>query len=283
MEDEHSNNCKLTEHMVLTKTRANALSDITQINIWGFNLKDVSIFEKMENVEIAALPVNNISSLQPFSKCKKLKQLLLRKNQVSDFNQLDYLRNLPNLTILSLSDNPISEELNYRSKVINKLPQLKVLDSIEVSDNDFTFQKVTNSNIDTNLNNFPEETIALDQVQVQITSDGNDESQYSHKRHRKHRSNSTKSNFIENEDIQQFNRTYSNRNCNSLNNYQIPRMNKTQRYNQYINHNNSQMNNNCSNNSILIAILSLLPELTNDDLTVVLNSVQQRLYLNNSE
>lgn len=285
MDDEHGNNCKLTEHMVLTKTRANSLSDITQINIWGFNLKDVSLFTKIENVEIIALPLNNISTLQSFSKCKKLKQLLLRKNQISDFNQLDYLMNLPNLTILSLSENPISEDCNYRSKVIKKLPQLKVLDSIEITDKDFVLQKTTSTNIPCNEINYFGENDTPNNTQNKRIQNEIEESQYYHKKHRKHRSNNTKEQnyFAEYHDVQQLNETYPQRNNNSLNNNQKPRMNKTQRYNEHMDSSSSQIKGNYGNNSILIAILSLLPELTNDDLTVVLNSVQQRLFLNQSE
>ena len=281
MENEHSNNCKLTEHMVLTKTRANALSDITQINIWGFNLKDVSIFEKMENVEIVALSINHISSLQPFSKWKKLKQLLLRHNEINDFNQLDYLMNLPNLTNLSLIENPIAEDSNYRLKVIKKLPQLKTLDSIEISDNDRSIKLNSQPKIPASNQIDPSEIYHKDPVQPYRESYENEESQSSHKKHRKHRSvkSSERSNFIENEDFQQ-----NKDNYNATKSYIAVKNNqKARTYNCQRDLNFSPKNICNGHNSILIAILSLLPELTNDDLNVVLNSVQQRIYLNQCE
>ena len=120
--------------MILMKTRANSLRDVKQLNMWGFNLRDVSICSQMPNIEVMALSVNNISSLAPFQNCKKLKELHLRRNAISDFNQLQYLQNLPSLRTLALSENPIAGDVDYRAKVLKILPQLEILDSVAVAD-----------------------------------------------------------------------------------------------------------------------------------------------------
>ena len=47
----------------------------------------VSILGHMPNVEIVSLSVNSINSLREFGNCKKLKELYLRKNNVTDLTE----------------------------------------------------------------------------------------------------------------------------------------------------------------------------------------------------
>jgi hypothetical protein len=123
----------LLEHVVLQKTRAQGLADVRAVNIWGFELEDVSIVGRLPNVETLAFPVNNISTLSAFAHCHNLKNLLLRDNNISDISEIDYLQPLKYLTNLSLSNNPITQASNYRDIVIRKLPQLRKLDDIDCS------------------------------------------------------------------------------------------------------------------------------------------------------
>jgi hypothetical protein len=123
----------LQEHMVFQKTRTQSLADVRTLNMWGFELENISIVRQMINAETLAFPVNKISTLAPFESCRHLQQLLLRSNQISNFNELDYLQNLPSLTTLSLIDNPIAQMSNYRDIVLRKLPRLRTLDDVDVS------------------------------------------------------------------------------------------------------------------------------------------------------
>lgn len=123
----------LLEYMIYQKTRTQNMADVKTLNMWGYELEDISIVSKLINAETISLPINKITSLSAFSTCRSLKNLLLRQNQISDFSELDYLQDLPHLTTLSLSENPISRDPNYRETVIRKLPQLQKLDDIEVS------------------------------------------------------------------------------------------------------------------------------------------------------
>jgi len=52
---------------------------------WRFT--QVSILGHMPNVEIVSLSVNSICSLREFGNCKKLKELYLRKNNVTDLTE----------------------------------------------------------------------------------------------------------------------------------------------------------------------------------------------------
>ena len=128
-EDKHGT---LKDVMIFQKTRTTNLKDVRQLNMWGYELFDVSIVSKLVNVEILSFPINQIKTLEPFQYCTKLKSLLLRQNLISDFSELRYLQNLPNLTSLTLMNNPISLHPNYRETVIQILPQIQLLDDIKV-------------------------------------------------------------------------------------------------------------------------------------------------------
>lgn len=133
MSEEHSNNSALTKHMIFNKTRANSLQDVRTLNMWGYNLKDVSIFESMPNIEILSLSMNEISTLKYFSSCLKLKELLLRHNAISSISEINYLVNIKSLRRLWLAENPIAEQENYRNYIISNLPQLEILDEQPIS------------------------------------------------------------------------------------------------------------------------------------------------------
>ncbi|XP_058975600.1 GATA zinc finger domain-containing protein 10 isoform X4 [Musca domestica] len=126
---------RLTEEMVIARSKQSDLSSIKKLNCWGSDLSDVSIIKRMRGVEVLALSVNKISTLQPFEDCLKLQELYLRKNCIQDINEIAYLQNLPNLKYLWLEENPCCERVGpaYRAIVLRALPNLKKLDNVEVT------------------------------------------------------------------------------------------------------------------------------------------------------
>ena len=116
------------------KTRQ-PLHQIVKLNLWGNDLCDVAFLKNLPNLEVVALTVNQLSTLEDFQQCYKLKELYLRKNSIpADVRQLDYLSTLSSLKVLSLIENPISRLLpNYRLMVLKYLPQLEKLDDIPVT------------------------------------------------------------------------------------------------------------------------------------------------------
>ncbi|EAX85549.1 Leucine Rich Repeat family protein [Trichomonas vaginalis G3] len=129
----------LKEHMIFQKTHTTSLADVRTLNMWGFELTDVSIVEKMPNVETISLSLNQITTLKPFGNCYSLKNLYLRQNQISDLSEINYLARLPNLRALMLRDNPVSELPNYRQYVAKTLPRLEKLDDIDISSSDASY------------------------------------------------------------------------------------------------------------------------------------------------
>ena len=125
---------KLTHDFLSMRTKNSRLDQIKTLNLWGNDLSDVSILADLPNIEIISLSLNKITSLSAFKNMKHLKELYLRKNQIADINEIEELKSCPNLKILTLIENPITEIPNYRQTIIESLPQLTKLDDIAIGD-----------------------------------------------------------------------------------------------------------------------------------------------------
>ncbi|XP_043512765.1 dynein axonemal assembly factor 11 isoform X6 [Frieseomelitta varia] len=124
---------KLTEEMVVARTRMSDFSAVKKLNCWGTELTDVSILRKMKNVEVLSLSVNHINTLADFQYCLSLQELFVRNNNIEDLNEVCYLQALPNLRNLWLGENPCAEKEGYRLAVLRALPNLQKLDDEIVS------------------------------------------------------------------------------------------------------------------------------------------------------
>jgi hypothetical protein len=122
----------LTEELILKKCPQKNLNEIKIFNLWGYDIENINIISKMHNLEILSLSVNKISTLKPLKNCFKLKELYLRKNNISSLKEIDYLKNLQCLKILRLEENPICKFKNYTNYILNVLPNLYKLDSYEI-------------------------------------------------------------------------------------------------------------------------------------------------------
>jgi Leucine-rich repeat (LRR) protein len=56
----------LTEQLVLSKCKAEKMSQIKNLNLWGSELEDVSQVKDIPNLEICSLSLNKIRSLSAF-------------------------------------------------------------------------------------------------------------------------------------------------------------------------------------------------------------------------
>ncbi|XP_039297759.1 uncharacterized protein LOC111044351 isoform X2 [Nilaparvata lugens] len=123
---------KLTEEMIIAKTKQSNFGAIKKMNCWGSELVDVSLLRRLNNIEVLSLSVNKIASLSDFQYCRNLQELFVRKNNIRELNQVCYLQNLPKLVNLWLDENPCTECDGYRLTVIRTLPNLKKLDNVPV-------------------------------------------------------------------------------------------------------------------------------------------------------
>ena len=94
----------------------------------------MSFLKNLPNLEVLALTVNQLTTLQDFAQCFKLKELYLRRNNIPpSLSQVHFLSGLNNLTTLNMSENPITNLPNYRLMVLKYLPRLEKLDDVAVS------------------------------------------------------------------------------------------------------------------------------------------------------
>lgn len=139
------NNVTLTDGMVMRATKVSNIEEVEKVYFYHENLSDIAIVEYMMNLEIAYFTGNKIRTLKPFAKCSKLRELYIRYNQISTFEELNYLKELKNLRVLWMMNNPVAEQPNYREFIIKCLPQLTKLDDIEISDAERRFVALTKS------------------------------------------------------------------------------------------------------------------------------------------
>ena len=125
---------KLSRELIAQKVKSDRIESIRNLNLWGSNLEDISIIEDMPSLEIVSLSVNKIKTLRPFANLANLRELYLRRNLISNLNEIKYLTDCQNLSVLWLSENPICDNPNYRAVIICVLPQLQKLDDIAITD-----------------------------------------------------------------------------------------------------------------------------------------------------
>ncbi|KAJ8706936.1 hypothetical protein PYW08_011070 [Mythimna loreyi] len=123
---------RLTEEMVIARSKQSDLSAIKKLNCWGAELGDVSLLRRMPNVEVLALSINKIRTLGDFAGCRRLRELYVRKNEINDLHEIRHLRHLPDLTSLWLDENPCTTHPQYRMTVLRNLPNLEKLDNVPV-------------------------------------------------------------------------------------------------------------------------------------------------------
>ena len=126
---------KLTRDLIFNKLGIDKIESVKNINLYGLNIDDISLLSEMNSLEIISLNSNKIKELKSFKNLKNLKELYLQENMISDFSQIEFLKNCKKLEILDLTLNPITQQQNYRQKILKILPFLKKLDDFENNNN----------------------------------------------------------------------------------------------------------------------------------------------------
>ncbi|XGW13889.1 hypothetical protein V3C99_000293 [Haemonchus contortus] len=122
----------LTESTVYIRTKC-TVEAVKKLNLWGCEIDDISICERMVNIEVLSLSVNRVETLQPLRNCSRLVELYLRKNNIQSLTELEYLKDLRNLRVLWIDENPCTRSGDYRHRVLRILPQLTKLDDRPVT------------------------------------------------------------------------------------------------------------------------------------------------------
>ncbi|KAJ3285947.1 Leucine-rich repeat-containing protein 9 [Borealophlyctis nickersoniae] len=119
------------------------LDTLTKLEKLWLSDNDISTLENMDsliNLQELKLGNNKVTSVNDaLNNLVNLKDLNIAGNQIASFREVLFLSRLPRLTSLCLSDpnfadNPICSLCNYQTHVIYHLPNLRSLDTLEVTD-----------------------------------------------------------------------------------------------------------------------------------------------------
>ncbi|KAM4690503.1 leucine-rich repeat-containing protein 9, partial [Rhinophrynus dorsalis] len=119
-------------------TKLEGLSKLTKLRRLSLNSNQLASFDgqvldTLSHLHFLSAENNNISSLAGLQRASVLIELYLSNNNISNNQEIYYLKGLNNLVILDMYGNPISwKHENYRFFVIFHLPPLKAVDGIAV-------------------------------------------------------------------------------------------------------------------------------------------------------
>ena len=223
---------KLSRELIAQKVKSDRIESIRNLNLWGSNIEDISIIREMPSLEIVSLSVNKIRTLSPFANLQNLRELYLRRNLIANLNEIKYLTNCENLSVLWLSENPICDNPNYRAVIICILPQLQKLDDVPITDEEREkAEKKLSGNLEEEDGNDEEEEPKEENVK-----NGYNQNQRSDKKNYAIRSNH------KNEDDNEEDNFYENNN-NISNGRKISNKKNNIRQNRLIMHDNEEQEN----------------------------------------
>ncbi|PIK48406.1 hypothetical protein BSL78_14736 [Apostichopus japonicus] len=119
----------------LTSTGGVNLPKLKNLFLGGNLITLVEGLERLEHLTTLHLRDNQIEKLDGFSDLMiNLQYLNLRGNNIGDVKETAKLKCLPKLRALILSDNPISDEDDYRMEVLINLRRIERLDKDEFTE-----------------------------------------------------------------------------------------------------------------------------------------------------
>jgi hypothetical protein len=92
------------------------------------NIKKIQGLDTLVNLEDLSLYSNKISVVEGLDKCVNLKCLSLGNNKISSLEQVIRLRKIRSLRMLTLKENAVCKETEYRNTVLAYVDNLKYLD-----------------------------------------------------------------------------------------------------------------------------------------------------------
>jgi nischarin len=142
----HIKKLKLSHNKLNKVTGLTHLPQLSELSLSAnafYNIKDLHLC--LGNVIHLDMSENHISALGGFSKLYSLERLELASNAVSDVAEARHLSGLPNLEYLTLTGNPVSTTVDYRTRVLerfgnraadicldNEKPNQKEMDTIAI-------------------------------------------------------------------------------------------------------------------------------------------------------
>ncbi|CAI5636054.1 leucine-rich repeat and guanylate kinase domain-containing protein isoform X3 [Oreochromis niloticus] len=129
--------CRLT-HLSLAHNKISRISGLgglplTHLCLRGNHLEKIEGLEHLKSLQVLDLSQNRITSLSGLENLHLLGSLNLEKNLVSEIQECKHIHDLLLLRDLSLVENPVQEQPDYKLAVIFLLQHLTVLDQEAVT------------------------------------------------------------------------------------------------------------------------------------------------------
>ena len=99
-------------------------NNIQCLQMKNCHLKNINGIICMQNLEILDIEDNEVSDLLDIDMCNKLTKIVLKKNKISDGDNLTFLSSISNLEYVDIRNNPICEDNN---NIENTLIDVKVV------------------------------------------------------------------------------------------------------------------------------------------------------------
>ena len=99
-------------------------NNIQCLQMKNCHLKNINGIICMQNLEILDIEDNEVSDLLDIDMCSKLTKIVLKKNKISDGDNLTFLSSISNLEYVDIRNNPICEDNN---NIENTLIDVKVV------------------------------------------------------------------------------------------------------------------------------------------------------------
>ncbi|TMW68283.1 hypothetical protein Poli38472_005751 [Pythium oligandrum] len=133
-------------------------------------ISDLDGISALTGLQKLYVPHNHISDISPLTMHEELQVIDLEDNEIVEIGQVEQLAFCPQLTTLTLRDNPLCGIQHYRAVIATFVPQLQTLDNHVISDSER--QKLSDAVIDAAILAFSEEQAMKATIQRPESSHG---------------------------------------------------------------------------------------------------------------
>lgn len=136
------NKLKYLKHLNLSVNKIKYIENLENMTLETLNLEKNSItgydsrhsqdLRTLNKIIKVKLNYNSLASLKMFKTVSNIQSIEMKGNLITDLFELTYLRNLQYLTILDLSDNPLTIIDNYWEVALSSLQSILFLDGVYI-------------------------------------------------------------------------------------------------------------------------------------------------------
>lgn len=115
-------------HNTLTAIKGLNNLVIRELKLQGNKIESLAGLDQLPCLTYLDVSNNMISSLDPLRPCVHLTHLNASSNRIEFIRQTESLQSMSWLSHLLLADNPCAQKYLYRLRVLNRLPNINLLD-----------------------------------------------------------------------------------------------------------------------------------------------------------